>query len=339
MSFLKNRRGGAWLKCRRGGALLAVLWLAAALSAIAFAVANTVRTETQRTSNASEGIRTYYLAQGSVERGLLWIDWGARKRYRNPDGTRRYYEESPPTPFVRYDYPSGVAVVEFIPEASRLNVNTASQEELLQLLLAVGANPIQAQTVAQGILSWRAGQQSLQQFLRPTPTFGQQRTSFLETEELLLVNGMTPELFYGTLERDPQGRLYPRGGLRECVSVYSLPGGFDANSAAPGLLVGLGFSPQVASEIVAKRPFKTMEQVTAAAGGNPAVSKLSLARGIIWTVRATARLKLPNGTLSDLARTVAATVTFHRNYEAEDPPYRVLRWREEPWTPTASLPF
>ncbi len=31
---------------------------------------------------------------------------------------------------------------------------------------------------------------------------------------------MTPELFYGSLERDPQGRLAPRAGLTDCVTVY-----------------------------------------------------------------------------------------------------------------------
>ena len=88
---------------QRGGALLAVLWLSAALSAIAFSVANTVRTETERTATSSEGLRTYYLASGSIDRAILWMQWG---RNGSPD----YYH--PPMPYLRFAYPSGVAVVE-----------------------------------------------------------------------------------------------------------------------------------------------------------------------------------------------------------------------------------
>jgi len=46
-------------KPTRGGALLAVLWLSAALAAIAFSLANTVRGETERASTAVDGLRSY----------------------------------------------------------------------------------------------------------------------------------------------------------------------------------------------------------------------------------------------------------------------------------------
>ncbi|MGH9591795.1 MAG: hypothetical protein ACRD5L_01795, partial [Bryobacteraceae bacterium] len=69
----------------RGSALLAVLWLVAALSAIAFTVASTVRAETDRVSTEKDALRAYYLAQGAVYRGILWLVWGTNG-YRGPDG-------------------------------------------------------------------------------------------------------------------------------------------------------------------------------------------------------------------------------------------------------------
>ena len=45
----------------RGSALLAVLWLSAALAAIAFSVSTTVRAETDRVSTAADGLRASYL--------------------------------------------------------------------------------------------------------------------------------------------------------------------------------------------------------------------------------------------------------------------------------------
>ncbi len=329
---------------RRGGALLAVLWLSAALSAIAFAVATTVRTETQRTSTNAEGVRAHYLAQGSIDRALLWILWGMNGNYTYPNGAPRYYK--PPMPYLRFDYPSGVTVVEVIPESARLNVNTATPDDLMRTLVAVGADPSSAIQITQGIVAWRSagpsGAPSPQQFLTRTPTFQPRNASFQETEELLLVKGMTPELFYGKFDRDPEGRLIPHGGLRECLTVYGPSNGIDANTATPEMLVALGFPPDLARQIVLRRvvaPFRNTEDLNAVTNGHPAAGRLKIGGGVIWTVRATARLKLPNGRLSDLARTVAATVTFHPAFAQDDPPYRIMRWRDEPWTPTVPLPF
>src|SRR5271165_521873 len=67
----------------RGSALLAVLWLSAALAAIAFTVASNVRAETERTSTAIDSLRCYYLASASIDRALLHIQWGGAY-YKQP---------------------------------------------------------------------------------------------------------------------------------------------------------------------------------------------------------------------------------------------------------------
>ena len=47
--------------------MLAVLWLAAGLSAIALTIANTVRGETERSSTEADGLKAYYLAAGAID--------------------------------------------------------------------------------------------------------------------------------------------------------------------------------------------------------------------------------------------------------------------------------
>src|SRR5712692_2381675 len=211
-SLLKNDREGSWKAGRRpaphgGSALLAVLWLSAALSAIAFTVANTVRAETERTSTEVDALRTYYLATGAIERAMLHIQWGGR-----------YFPN--PTPMMRFEFPSGSAVVYLVPETAKLNLNTAPPEELMRLLAALGALPEQAQTIAQGIVDWRAPSpggsytQFDQYYLALTPSFRARHASFQEIEELLLIRGVTPDLFYGSYIKDARGRLMPRSGLR-----------------------------------------------------------------------------------------------------------------------------
>src|ERR1039457_5922200 len=90
MGIRRNSYRAATVR-ERGSALLAVLWLSAVLSAIALTVSTSIRAETERTSTAVDGLRAYYLAAGSIDRGLLWIQWGSQ--YRNPDGTPRYRSE------------------------------------------------------------------------------------------------------------------------------------------------------------------------------------------------------------------------------------------------------
>src|SRR5262245_17536986 len=96
----------------RGSALLAVLWLSAALAAIAFSLSSTVRSETDRATTNSEGLRAWYLATGAVERGIQWMMWGPD--YRKEDGSPRFWE--PNHPRLLMTFPSGEAVVEMIPE-------------------------------------------------------------------------------------------------------------------------------------------------------------------------------------------------------------------------------
>src|SRR5712692_4318983 len=102
---------------QKGSALIAVLWLSAALSAIAFTVSTSVRAETERTSTAVDGLRAYYIAAGGIDRGLLWILWGSQ--YRNPDGSPRFYQS--PMPVMHFEFPAGAADVEVIPESSKMD--------------------------------------------------------------------------------------------------------------------------------------------------------------------------------------------------------------------------
>ncbi len=328
-------------RTRRGSALLAVLWLSAALSAIAFSIATTVRGETERTATAVDGVRAYYLAAGSVDRAILHMQWGAA--FRNPDGSPRYYERG--MPFLRFAYPGGEALVEIIPESSKLNLNLAKPEDLQRLIVALGVEPERAVEIAMAIADWRrpvppAGPGLFDSFyLSRIPSFPARHASFEEVEEVLLVKGMTPEVFYGSYERDAGGRLMARPGLRDCVSVYGATDRFDVNTVEPALMVAFGVNPELARLIAETRrstPFRRMEQVMALAGGPaPGLNHLGFGASTIFTLRSTARPQVANGQLSDLRRTVAAMVKFFD--PGWDPPVAVLRWYDN--APAATRSF
>ncbi len=320
------------MESRRGGALLAVLWLVAALSAIAFSIAGSVRGEVERTTTALDGVRAYYLASGAIDRALLYMMWAAQ--YPSREETPRYYARWMSR--LALPFPTGEAVVEIIPENSRLNINSTPIEDLFRLLTALGAGPERAREIALAIQDWRsvpprAGLTMFDQFyLSRTPSFQSRHASFEEIEELLLVKGMTPELFHGSYSRDSGGTLIATGGLKDCVTIYSANDRIDVNTAPPAVLAAAGLDPGTIAAIVEARsiqPFRAPEQLSAVAG--PAANRLGIGGNSIFTLRATARLRQPDGKLSDLKRTVAATVQI--SGPAGVQPVTVLRWQDNAW--------
>jgi general secretion pathway protein K len=305
-----------------------VLWLTAALSAVGLAVASNVRGETERTETNVDDARSYFLARGAIEQAALHILWG--RFYRTEDGRPLYYVNGMPS--MELPFPAGEAHIDVIPEASKLSLNTSRSEDLWQLLLALGAPEEQATEVTAAIVDWRTPPNPLSPspfdafYLSQTPSFIPRHTSFLENEELLQVKGMTAELYYGSALYDS------RAGLRDCVSVYGNAGAVDINTAKRATLQAVGLSPADAETIVKSRvthpviDYKELSQIAESLG--PAGRRLGLGGQSMYTLRATARLKQPDGKLSDLRRTVGALVKFYFPGNTAQKPvgFEIVRW-------------
>jgi general secretion pathway protein K len=328
------------IRCKRderGSALLAVLWLSAALTVIAFSVASTVRAETDRVSTSADGLRASYLASGAVQRAIQWICWGPD--YRRPDGSAMFYEWKMPRLNMRF--PSGDAIVQMIPESSKMNINFASADDIARVVTAITGDVMQAQQVAAAIVDWRGGA-----FPGPfdplysslNPTFRARHASIQEIEELLDVAGVTPELFYGNYISDAQGRLYASGGLRDSFSVWGSPGPYDANTVSPALMLAVGVPEQGVAAIVAARqnaPFRNMGDVASLGFPTP---RIAVGGNLIWTLRAVARLRRPDGSPSEVVRSAAAVVKMLDPRQYPGNPVHVLRWYDDAWSENEIAP-
>jgi general secretion pathway protein K len=315
----------------RGSALLTVLWVSAALAAIAFSLATTVRGEIDRTSTEVDGLRSYYLAAGGIHRATYEVLWSAQ----NPEKRLlpRY------TTRIDYNFPSGVVHVDIVPEAAKLDVNRVLPEELYRLLIALGLQPEQARQTALAIVDWRspaaAGAGLDQYYLSLTPSFRARHASLEEIEELLFVKGITPDLFYGTYvpsDASEGARLVPRLGLIDCLSVYGSNTRIDANTASPAVLAAIGMPPDLINALVERRRIAPLSEAQLGAFlGNAAGGRLRVEGNSILTLRATARLRLQNGQLSDLRRSVGAMVKYMppTGYDA---PVHILRWYDTAWS-------
>ena len=225
-------------RLRRGSALLTVLWISAALAAVAFSLANTVRGETDRTSTELDELRSYYLAVGAVDRAAIEVLWSAPiANPMIPKGAA----------WVDYTFPTGVAHVELIPETAKLDVNNAPPEQLGRMIDGPGHQSGGGDADCEwnpGRTGWGAGGREFP-CLR-FRLFQAQRTSFQEIEELLQVRGVTPEIFYGTyvpVQGTPgpdEPALVRRSGLVDCLSVYGSRDRVDVNTADPAVLAAIG---------------------------------------------------------------------------------------------------
>jgi len=310
----------------RGSALLAVLWLSAALATIAISLADTVRGEAERSATAVDGLRSQDLAIGGLRRAILYMDWG--RKY--PDRFK------PPGPFFTFDFPEGQTIVDIIPETAKFDINATQPADLFSLLLNLGVDPARAQDIVAAIVDWRSA---------PPPTFSSPfdsfyaslhppylapHTRFQEIEELLSVRGVTPDIFYGGWQPAPEGatqHLSRRTGLAECVSVFGATTQFDVNTAPPAVLAAAGVPPPGVAALVQQRrvqPFLTPADLAPFADiAGPGFTHLRIGGYTIFTLRSAARVRLANGQLSDLRRTVAALVKF---LPVGDTSYHILRW-------------
>jgi general secretion pathway protein K len=308
------------------------------LAAIAFSLANTVRGEAERASTAADGARAYYMAVGGIQRTALHVMW-ARSNPNQP-------QFRPTTPSLDVlPFPGGEVRVEIIPETAKLNINAAKPEELFRVLMYLGVDPGRANEITRAIVDWRTpGVESTtgpfdHYYLSMTPSFRARRASFEETEELLLLKGMTPDIYYGTYERnggatDAPTALQPRGGLQECLSVFGTAAMVDANTAQPAVMAALGVTPDAIAAVLERRrvaPFLNEGELDGFLMGNPSRQRLRVGGNTAYTLRATARLRLPGGKLSDLRRSVAATVKFKPPGYGDS--YEVLRWYDMAWGP------
>jgi general secretion pathway protein K len=296
-----------------------VMWMSAALAAIAFSLAVSVRGETDHTSTTVDDLRTYYLATGALERAVLDIQQGGEAF-------------TPGQPRLTYKFPTGDAIVDLIPETAKLNINYITADKLMILLNALGVQPEQAAEIAQAIVDWRTapgvnGAGGFDGFYESqSPSFHARHASFEEIEELLSVKGVTPDIYYGTYVRDTSTdppQLVQRGGLKDCLSVYGVTAGLDANGAAPAAMIAADVPADVAAEVVARRPFLTAKDFGEFLAGHPGVTGLRMGGNKIFTLRATAHLRAPDGKPAELHRTVAETLLFQVN---KQPAVIVMRW-------------
>ncbi len=326
------------LKSERGIALYLVLWVMALLTVIAGEFCYAIRTEVNITRNFKEETQTYYIATS----GVFWAIGGlivnefvprpvtAADNEEEPEDIQwRISADIPAVPFG-----DGQFKVEKENEGGKVNLNRAGQLLLKMMLNNFEIDDAGKNVIVDSIMDWRdkdnfhrvnGAEDGYYQSL-PEP-YKCKNGDFTTAEELLLVRGVTPEIFHG--------------GLKEMISVYqdketqAQPGkkqkaGTDfnrigINAASPQMLRSLpGMTEDMVGKIMeyrGKKDFRSLSELSLLVGTEiyTAISPyITLTLSPYYTVKST-------GTLTD-SRTrqgVQAVVKIDKTLKKG---YEVIQW-------------
>ena len=205
------------LKSERGIALFLVLWVMALLTVIAGEFCYAMRTEVNITRNFKEETQTYYIAVS----GLFWAigelvvnefvprTVKAPAAEEEPEDIRwRINTDIPAIPFGE-----GQFKVEKENESGKVNLNRAGASLLKMMLNSFELEDTDKNIIVDSIMDWRDkgnfhrvnGAKDDYYLSLPQP-YKCKNGDFTSIEELLLVRGVTPEIFYD--------------GLKDMVTVY-----------------------------------------------------------------------------------------------------------------------
>jgi general secretion pathway protein K len=257
------------MKSPKGVALIMVLWVIAILSVVVLEFCFAMRTEVHITKNYKEEFQLYTMAEGGVQCAIAELIYKHDSRIRQLMKTKKF-EEMPPekrewlTDGRPYPIPfdQGTCEIRILSEAGKVNINIVTESTLRKIIDQFGLEGEVKDIVVDSILDWR----DPDDFYRVNGAENEYYQSLKEPyyckngnldsiEELLLVRGVTPALFYGgkKIKKEEEAFL-DRTGLKDLFSIYSLGEQVDINSATPLIMkVVLGIPDEVTRIIVKAR--------------------------------------------------------------------------------------
>lgn len=254
-----------------GFALIAVLWVAAILSTMALSMATASRLKGMEAMHAQKSVENAYLLDSALDvarfeyekykaNGGLLADKDKLEALSGGTLELMYPRYEPYTVTV-----SGQEVtIRIVREAGKFNVNSLSEDNWKLVLEACGVEVGADQTVIiESVQDWMDADSdhhldgAEDDYYQDLPQPYLCKNAQLDNiEELLLIRGITPELYHGTDDHP---------GLRDFLSVLGARGALDINSAAPQAFALVeGLPQEVVDDLVdyrAQDPILDMQDV------------------------------------------------------------------------------
>ena len=219
---------------RDGIALIIVMIAVAVFSALAAALAFSMKVETRLAQKSDNEQQLLWLGRSGVEYARWILSQEASIAGQPYDSLNQIWAGGPGGPgetnsvlagISMTDYPIGDGTVSLkITDLERkANINTANTAELQQALTLMGVDADDISVVSDSIQDWRsppappriAGAES-DYYQSLTPPYNAKNAPIDDLSELLLVKGVTPEMYYGTSSSNSlasQQPQHPKLGL------------------------------------------------------------------------------------------------------------------------------
>jgi general secretion pathway protein K len=205
----------------KGVALLLTIWVLALLSVIVGEFCHAMRTEVNITRNFKEKTEAYYVARAGLMQAVAELI-----RIETSPPLLVSVEETEPlddeekidwrvnAPINDVPFGTGTFSIRIGNEAGKININRADQNLLRMMLNGFELDDNEKDIIVDSILDWRdkddlrrlhgAEDEYYQSLAEP---YHARNDDFESIEELLLVRGVTPEIFHG--------------GLKDIVTIYT----------------------------------------------------------------------------------------------------------------------
>jgi general secretion pathway protein K len=321
------------LPTENGVILIALLWILTALAVIALTFSRESFVEVAAARNTQSLENSYFVARAGIAATIYQL---LQKRYVPVVRQETTQDVLDPIDLgvVRGNLGNGVYQVDIQDESGKINLNSASEEQLRALMQAAGIDKLDGDIITDSILDWRdldkdhrinGAEDDYYETLNPPYKAKNGRIDTVE--ELLLIRGITPEYFYGRPERNPDGSIAYKFGLSRYLTVYSNRNQVNVNFAPLPVLLSIpGMPPDAARAIFERRhvkPFKTTLDITKELGvslGSTTLPYLMVDQSGTYTLTASA-----HATNSKVRRVIRAVVSLDAVPNRQ---YRTLYWNE-----------
>jgi len=308
-------------KKNRGIALIIAMVAIAVLSVLAFAFAASMKVETRLAMNADSEQQMLWMGRAGVETARWILSEEMTIPNEQYDSLNQIWAGGPGgmgetnsalAGFSLNNIPlgSGQFSLKIVDMERKMNINTATPMQIQQALTAMGVDADSISTVSDSIGDWidgddapRAAGAESDYYQGLTPPYYAKNAPFDDLSELLLVKGVTPDMYFGPAAGDHQPAAFQHKlglgtapgqepdypfGLKDIFTPLST-GRVNINTADANVLQTLpGIDAQEAADIIKYRsgpdgadgteddmPFTSVGQL-AVAGVNPqAVNQLS----------------------------------------------------------------
>lgn len=265
-----------------GAVLIVVLWILLATSMLALSFAASVRTEVNAARNMIEQKKSYYLSRAGIEYAIYKVIESQQIWLPNQRIQQGQLEALAPdlNGTVALRMSTGTVQVKIGDETGKINVNLAPSHLIYNLLVLVGLDQPKADVITDSIGDWRDADNLYRSNGAESDYYQSLEVPYLAKngvfdvpEELLLVRGITPEVYFGRKGLTDVGERVEYYGLQKYFTTFTTINRINVNSAPLAVLASISeLDYESASRIDVLRQGRPFQNITEIFEAIPGVS-------------------------------------------------------------------